>query len=1153
MPSLARSSWIVVLLALMPGLARAAESGTVTGVVKDPQTRSALVDATIVLQCTCLPETRQTRTNANGLYAFQGLPPGTYTVQVLTGEDDASRIVPLADGQKARADFSLQGSKTLRREQRVKRAIPPTPAVGRTISMDEYGNIPIGTSTARDFTQAVEASPTASRDAAGLSLAGTTGAESKYTVQGANITNPSFGTVGASIVQEFIETIEVQESGYEPEYGGVSGGIVKARLRSGTNTFRGVARFTYTPRLAAPRFVIATDEAVRAVEVPDHFYQTVVSMSGPIIRDRLFWSGGVSFNGVQSSLIQSFHARVNKNGIGGFEPCPYENGTNDCADGGNYIENRKFAEQRFRTGALDLGYFGSLDWLIRPRHRLTLSLVGGAGFVRRTYRRPTDFSAYSNGVESTAFGTTLNYDPRGGAFQAAAGVIRDDSFGWDRASVNTVTLNYNGRVLDDRLEINGGVAFSQFLSQSAWRLDDSRGYRLPQTIETDNEGTDLFGLLDREGSTASVSGVEAACNDLGLPGVACPIRNWVSGGIGEYNKDVSRRVEANLSLTHFFHALGSHQLKYGLQVEHNARRLMSQFSGFNGSDFAANCPNGSVGGGEWCYDPATDAYSIDYSDRVDNHRLVFINSFDPSRARTVGYGRVRQEQDLRRAVASPLGQGARVSGYDETLSSQIYSVFLQDRWALRSNLFLHVGARWDIQEMRDLFGNRALLIWDNIAPRVGAVYDWTDEGKSRLYASYGWFYQNLPLQLANRVFGGNVSVQRTYRPEDCVDRQTRGMSRHENGQPTEWCTDYAERTSGLLEGVVVPNLKGHSTRRFQMGYEQEIIEDLILGVQWLHSSQGSVVEDVSTNGGGTYVLANPGESVDNDHIRAKEAECAAIAQEFSETPRDTPESANLSRLRTQCDFTLNAYQNVGSMFSRPIRNFDAFTFEVKKRFAKNWLVVANYTYSRLMGNYEGFVDPISGAINLGASSQYDIPEFVRNSYGPLAYDTPHRLKLDGFYSFDLREAGRLTLGTSLRVASGYPISMRVSTSRFPGTVPIYLLPRGSGGRIEPNASWNVSVSYVYPLRRNLEIEAAVRFINITNSRAVLRVEEIYSFQNGRPIAGGDANDLKYAKVQNTSNPSDFYSRDVIDKRGNYGVARQFQLPLAASFEVQMRF
>ena len=51
------------------------------------------------------------------------------------------------------------------------------------------------TLTPRDFTSVVESSATASYDSAGISLAGTTGAESKYTVDGANVNSPSFGTM----------------------------------------------------------------------------------------------------------------------------------------------------------------------------------------------------------------------------------------------------------------------------------------------------------------------------------------------------------------------------------------------------------------------------------------------------------------------------------------------------------------------------------------------------------------------------------------------------------------------------------------------------------------------------------------------------------------------------------------------------------------------------------------------------------------------------------------------------------------------------------------------------------------------------------------------------------------------------------------------
>jgi Ca-activated chloride channel family protein len=66
------------------------------------------------------------------------------------------------------------------------------------------GMLPEGTSVtvSRDFTSV-------SRSAAGITLAGTTGAESKYVVEGVNVDNPSFGTVGAAIVREYVSVVEV--------------------------------------------------------------------------------------------------------------------------------------------------------------------------------------------------------------------------------------------------------------------------------------------------------------------------------------------------------------------------------------------------------------------------------------------------------------------------------------------------------------------------------------------------------------------------------------------------------------------------------------------------------------------------------------------------------------------------------------------------------------------------------------------------------------------------------------------------------------------------------------------------------------------------------------------------------------------------------
>src|SRR5690606_25575046 len=157
------------------------------------------------------------------------------------------------------------------------------------------------------------------------------------------------------------------------------------------------------------------------------------------------------------------------------------------------------------------------------------------------------------------------------------------------------------------------------------------------------------------------------------------------------------------------------------------------------------------------------------------------------------------------------------------------------------------------------------------------------------------------------------------------------------------------------------------------------------------------------------------------------------------------------------------------LFDRPVRNYDAWVLQLTKRFAKSWIFQGSYVYSRLIGNYDGFVDRNTGAINIGASTSYDIPELVRNSYGPLFDNRPHQIKLDGYYTFDLRRAGRLTLGVNLRFQSGTPISVYADNNRYPGQSLVYVLPRGAGGRLQANYFANLGVSYAYPLPGEMEL------------------------------------------------------------------------------------
>ncbi|MGB1016452.1 MAG: VWA domain-containing protein, partial [Nannocystaceae bacterium] len=133
--------------------AEMAAQGMISGVVTDAKTKKKIAGALVVLQCSCLQGARETQTNATGLYAFRYLPPGRYTIQVLSGQAEVSKVANLPRDAKFRANLSIDPNASFKRIIAVHSA-----RIGR-------GRKRAGI-TSRDFTSVVEFSPSVARDAA---------------------------------------------------------------------------------------------------------------------------------------------------------------------------------------------------------------------------------------------------------------------------------------------------------------------------------------------------------------------------------------------------------------------------------------------------------------------------------------------------------------------------------------------------------------------------------------------------------------------------------------------------------------------------------------------------------------------------------------------------------------------------------------------------------------------------------------------------------------------------------------------------------------------------------------------------------------------------------------------------------------------------
>ena len=54
-------------------------------------------------------------------------------------------------------------------------------------------------------------------------------------------------------------------------------------------------------------------------------------------------------------------------------------------------------------------------------------------------------------------------------------------------------------------------------------------------------------------------------------------------------------------------------------------------------------------------------------------------------------------------------------------------------------------------------GSNALRLRNMWAPRMGVIYDWTKEGRSKVYGSVGRFYESIPMTINDFSFSGDTT------------------------------------------------------------------------------------------------------------------------------------------------------------------------------------------------------------------------------------------------------------------------------------------------------------------------------------------------------------------------------------------------------------
>ncbi|HJQ36055.1 MAG TPA: TonB-dependent receptor [Thermoanaerobaculia bacterium] len=472
----------------------------------------------------------------------------------------------------------------------------------------------------------------------------------------------------------------------------------------------------------------------------------------------------------------------------------------------------------------------------------------------------------------------------------------------------------------------------------------------------------------------------------------------------------------NFERTHYaasaMRLLGSHEIKGGVDYEHAKAEVTKEMSGGQQVTVFTNEAN-----------PSKPIYSHFYWTTPDA---------------TLG------NAPLSRLNASP--------------EHKITSVFLQDRWSANNQLVLSYGMRWDKQEIIDASGVTQISLDKDFAPRLGLIYDPKGDHTSKVYASYGRYYEEIPMDLVIRSFS--------------YERQPRII----NYSPTSIVPDAAaeadfETDSAILGGFTEPSdpdLENQYINEYVLGYEREVMPDVAVGVKGIYRNYGQVIEDFLCADDGTYCIGNPGEGI------MKQAFTLDYSQQF-----DVP---------------------------KPKRTFKGVQVDATKRFSHNWQAIASYLYSRLDGNFDGEYAPFT---NVGAdpniSAAYDYYDFFTNgrdlntitNRGPLSNDRRHQFKVSGVYE----TPWRLSLGAAAYWRSGTPVT-RYGYSDAYGRYEFFLTNRGAEGRTPSNYDVDLHFGYPFEVGRGVRVNLLLDVFSVLNTQRAVLLDQRWGFEeadNEKPI------------------------------------------------------
>jgi outer membrane receptor protein involved in Fe transport len=413
---------------------------------------------------------------------------------------------------------------------------------------------------------------------------------------------------------------------------------------------------------------------------------------------------------------------------------------------------------------------------------------------------------------------------------------------------------------------------------------------------------------------------------------------------------------------------------------------------------------------------------------------------------------------------------APISQLNATPEHKNLTLFLQDTWAILPNLTLNLGVRWDQQKIIDSAGTQQVNLNNDFAPRVGVIWDPSKTHKTKVFGSYGRFYEEIPMDLVIRSF--SYERQPTIVNFDDTDANP---PLPDTTAESDFGT--SSDIAGGFQEPSDPNMKGQYINEYIIGGEQEIAQNWAVGLKGVYRNYAEVIEDFACASDGSYCIGNPGKGSPG---QSNGGFYPGFTSMFSLGIFNDP--PNLTTYPTP----------------RPVRIYKAIQLDVTKRFSDNWQMIASYIYSTLEGNYDGEYSPFTqDTLNdPNISAAYDYYEFFTNgsdlsvitNRGPLSNDRKSQFKISGLYVTPFK----LQVGLTGYYRTGTPFT-RMGYSDAYGRYEFFLTPRGAEGRMP--STYEADLHLGYPLAIGpVDVNLLCDIFSLFNAQRAIILDQRWGFQ-----------------------------------------------------------